>query len=255
MPAIQVYKGNGAMIPVADAKQAKAYRCPWTGGVFATKKAYVNHLKTLRTQRMHVAVRNKRWQRLGEDLWEQHTFDSIVRWIETHPDWFLDNAKRRGWVSDAKRYDSLRGDFDITVTYLRLRWNDCVSNSHQCPHDGVTKWGSSDVFNDGTPKPNGYPGWVGRIEYRLSHELPGFSSEMFTRSRVCIGNGGSGCGVKYGYDVKFFASDWPELTKDWLSAIDAARRQYEAENLVDMLKKRYVEPFSYPEYEYRQPMR
>lgn len=93
MPAIQVYKSGATMIPVDNAKKAKAYICPWTGDLYATKRSYVSHLKRLRTDRMHRRARQLRHQRRLEDMWNQPDFDSVVRWIHLHPEVFLGECK------------------------------------------------------------------------------------------------------------------------------------------------------------------
>lgn len=210
MPAIQVYKSKqpGVMIPVDAAKVAKAYQCPWTSDLFATKKSYVKHLKILRTTRMHRRARQLRWHRLSEDLWNQTSFEKIVRWVELHPEWFLNNAKRQSFYADANRYDRVRDTFSIKITYLDLQWDNSVSNTHYCPHNGVTNWGGQKK-----DAPCGYPGWQGRIEYELSHDLPGFGSDLMKGTRIHTGTGGSTNSTNYGFDVKFFADDWPGLAK------------------------------------------
>jgi hypothetical protein len=213
MPAIQAYKHKGNVIPVEEAKVGRAYQCPWTKQLYSTKAAYIKHLKNLRTTRMHRRARENRWQSLGEDLWNQNSFEKIVKWVELHPEWFLDNAKRYGFHSDEKRYDRLRDTFSIKITYLDLYWSDSVSNSHSCPHNGVTNWGGSHLNRDGSMSPRGYPGWSGRIEFVINHEVPGFGSNLMASSRIHTGTGGSGNGLNYGFSVQFFADDWPGLCK------------------------------------------
>ena len=70
MPAIQVYKSKekGVMVPVQEAKIAKAYQCPWTGKLYASKKSYVKHLSDLRTSRLHKNARYKLMQKKKEDF-------------------------------------------------------------------------------------------------------------------------------------------------------------------------------------------
>lgn len=207
MPAIQAYKHKGKLIPVDEAKIGRAYRCAFTGTLFGTKAAYVKHLKVLRQERMWRNARHNRWQRKMEDLWNQTSFEKIVRWIELNPDEFWYNAQKRGFAGDRDRYERVRGEFSVRITYLDLRWSDSVSNTHSCPHNGVTNWSSRD-----DDKPKGYPGWQGRIEYELSHDLPGFGCDLMIGTRIHTGTGG-GNGTNYGFDVCFFADDWPGLAK------------------------------------------
>jgi hypothetical protein len=207
MPAIQAYKHKGKIIPVDQAKKGRAYLCPWTGKIVANKQTYIKHLRELRATRMHRRARRLRWQRLGEDLWNQTSFENVVRWVELHPEWFLNNAQKQGFQNDRVHYDAIRSDFSIEINYLDLRWSESVSNSHSCPHNGVTNWGGR---NENAPR--GYPGWTGRIEYCLSHELPGFG-DIMQGTRIHTGSGTVDGGIHFRYEVKFFADDWPGLSK------------------------------------------
>lgn len=208
MPKIEVYKGNHIMIPVSQAKKAKAYQCPWTNELYSTKRSYVNHLKKLREDRMHRRARKIRHQRLGEDLWNQPSFEKIIKWIDLHPEWFLDNTKMNAW-KHIKEDNEIRDVFSIKITYLELIWKDNVSNTHSCPHNGVTNWGGRDKN-----APRGYPGWTGKIEYEISHKASGFGTDFMKGSRIHVGTGGSRNGLNYGYGVNLFADDWPELYKN-----------------------------------------
>ena len=210
MPRIKAYKGSGKIIPLAEAKLVTAFRCPWTNRVFGNKRDYVSHLKMLRHDRMHAAIRRNILQRQHEDLWSQSTFGDIVSWIERHPEFFFDKGSDRRGHGRQDRIAAYRDKFWIRVTYLDLRWTDSASNSHRCPRNGVTNWGGRDFFKDGTPKPRGYPGWEGRIEYQISHDL-GFGSDVMRDTGIHTGTGGSSNGCYYGYSVTFFDSDWPGL--------------------------------------------
>lgn len=205
MPAIKVYKANGKMVPVSEAKVAKAYQCPWTDKVFATKAAYRKHLSELRENRMHKRARENIRNRKLDDLINQTSFEDIVNWIETNPEFFFDGVIKYGHSGWATRRAHLREDFWIKITYLDLRWSDSVSNSHSCPRGGVTCWSSHEA-KDGRPR--GYPGWHGRIEFQISHDL-GFGSDVFRSTGIHTGTGGGGGNNCFGFDVKFFASDWP----------------------------------------------
>jgi hypothetical protein len=243
MPAIDVYKANGAMIPIAEAKTARAYQCPWTKQLYATKKTYVKHLKELRTTRMHSRAKQNRWLKLGKDLWNQSSFEDIISWVEMHPEWFLDNAQRRGFASDRSKYDRIRPEFSIKLTYLDVTWRGSVSNTHDCPHNGVTNWGGRD---DGTPR--GYPGWLGRIEYQTSHNLPGFGSAVMDGTRIHTGTGGGISNNRYGHSVTFFDDDWPGLAERFR----LEEEQYDKDNLFEVLKNK-SKPYEKPRFEYGTP--
>ncbi len=204
MPKIKAYKGNGSIIPVADAKVATAFKCPWTSKIFSTKKSYVTHLKVLREDRIHRTIRARIQHKVFEELINQYSFEKIIEWIETHPEFFFDRIVHSGRSGWRDRREHLREKFWIKITYLDVRWNDCVSNSHSNPRGGISNW------HRDKDKPTGYSGWQGRIEFQLSHDL-GFSSDVFRGIGIHTGTGGGISGNRYGYDVKFFASDWPGL--------------------------------------------
>jgi hypothetical protein len=204
MPAIKVYKANGKMVPVSEAKVAKAYQCPWTSKVFATKAAYSKHLSELREDRMHRRARQNIRNRKLDDLINQPSFQDIVNWIETNPEFFFDGLIKAGHSGWAHRRAHLREAFWIKITNLKLRWNESVSNSHSCPRDGVRNWDRN------IAKPMGYPGWEGRIEFKLSHNF-GFGSDVLNNTGIHTGSGGGGTNNHFGYEVRFFVSDWPGL--------------------------------------------
>jgi hypothetical protein len=240
MPAIKVYKHNGVMIPVDSAKTAKAYICPWTGELYATKRSYVGHLKKLREQRMHKRARIIRRQRKLEDMWNQPDFESIIKWIHINPEVFWENAKRNGWHSDAPRWDKIRDSFSVTIKHLSVTYSESVSNSHNRPHNGVTNWGGRETLKDGTPAPRGYPGFSGRIEFQTSHEPFSFASNIMEGTRIHTGSGGGGGNNTYRYDVKFFLDDWPGLKK----TVEEELVAYEKKKLMDTLSRKRTEPYT-----------
>jgi hypothetical protein len=245
MPAIKVYKHNGIAIPVDVAKTAKAYCCPFTGEIVLTKRSYVSHLKDLRQKRMWRKARNLRHQRRLEEMWNLPTFEGIVKWITVNSDVIWQNGKQNGWSDNATRWNKIRDDFQIEITYLDLHWLNSLSNSHSCPHNGKTNW-CSNGDKHGIPK--GYPGWGGRIEFKISHDVPSFSSDLFKGTRIHTGTGGIIGNKTYSYDVKFFDADWPGVT----AQIQADREQYEKDHLIDMIKNQY-KPFVVPHVKIGKP--
>lgn len=225
MPRIKAYRDGNTVIPVERARTVTAFSCPWTGKIFGKKTDYVSHLRVLRTNRMHRRIREKANIEKLEDLWNQPSFDHIVNWINRNPEFIFENGLRAG--RRGKNFDGLSDTYWLRITYLSLDRSDMVSNSHSCPHDGVTNWGSRDVFNDGSAKPRGYPGWAGRIEWETSHDI-GFGIDPMRSLRIHTGTGGSASGNRFGYEVKFFASDWPGLRPrtvfDLLSENDQEKR-------------------------------
>jgi hypothetical protein len=217
-----------------------AYKSEEDGKIFEDKKKYQNHLRKLarvrRTRRqlaineaLHDAVWNELYER--EQSIEQWRDMVIAKqdlfWAEAAKhdayDWSIVGKTRKGVVCPVPRL--------LEFTEFRMHWNDKVSNSHSCPHNGVTCWSSNEA-KDGRPR--GYPGWQGRAEWIVAwpkewdgHYLGGdlFSGGTFrtARQRAHTGTGGGG-GMRYsekykchvmshGYDFKIFAADWPGMAR------------------------------------------
>lgn len=203
MPRIKAYKGAGSIIPATETRLATAYRCPWTRKVFGTKRDYATHLKNLRQNYMHQRVRETARARKRLDLWNQPTFQDIINWIEMNPEFMYDNGVREGWLREGS--EKYRDKFWIKITYVDVQWTANASNSHACPRGGVTNWGSREPN-----KPTGYPGFTGRIEYQLSHDI-GFGSDVVRGLGIHTGTGGGIGENRFGYSVTFFDADWPGL--------------------------------------------
>lgn len=212
MPKILAYASKNKIIAVDSARLVTAFKCPWTNKIFSTKESYVDHLKTIRETRIRQAIRARNRHKTFEELINQPSFEKIIEWIESHPGFFFDRAVQyRG----RNNYQHLREQFTIKITYLDVAWSTCVSNSHSCPRSGITNWEGRDYLKDGTPAPRGYAGWAGRIEFQLSHDV-GFGSDVFRDVGIHTGTGGGTGDNRYGYNVRFFASDWPGLEKNLL---------------------------------------
>jgi uncharacterized C2H2 Zn-finger protein len=200
MPRIKAYKGAGKLIPVEEAKVATAFRCPWTQKVYGNKRDYIKHLKHLRENYMHKRVRAKAVELKKQNLWNQSSFEDIIKWIEMNPEFMFDNGLRNGWYqNDIEKY---RDKFWVKITYLSLQWTQHASNSHYCPRNGVTNWGGREHN-----KPTCYPGFQGHIEYQMSHNL-GFGSDIMRSLGIHTGTGGGINDNRYGYAVTFFDADW-----------------------------------------------
>lgn len=205
MPRIKAYKGAGKMIPVEEAKLVTAFRCPWTKSVYGNKRDYVKHLKHLRENRMHSRIRATALHRKKEDLWNQSTFEDIIKWIEMNPDFMFDNGYRESWRREGT--EKYRDKFWIKITYLKLDWVPHASNTHSCPRNGVTNWGVRENL------PRGYPGYVGSIEYQLNHDID-FGSDVMRGLGINTGTGGGSGQNRFGYGVTFFDADWPGLVSN-----------------------------------------
>ena len=213
------------------------------GKIFEDKKKYQNHLRKLarvrRTRRqleIEETLKNRIWNELYEceqsiEQWRDMVIaNQDLFWAEAAKhdayDWQVVGKTRKGVVCPVPKL--------LEFTEFSLHWNDSVSNSHSCPHNGTTNWGGRQKMKDGSPAPNGYPGWQGRVDWIVAwpeewdgHYLGGdlFSGGAFrtARQRAHTGSGGGGgmrwsekhkCHVmSHGYSFKLFAADWPGLAR------------------------------------------
>lgn len=203
------------------------WKCPRTGRLFEDEGEYRTHLIQLATRRRE--LRKIKAEHDAAESWWAQLRDTEIG-IDDLPGLIIANQKH--FWAESRRSDAWHWNHKdvilpdpelVDFTVFDLDWNDCVSNSHACPHDGVTNWGGRDKLADGTPAPRGYPGWCGRVGWRskwpkrLEHCYP--SGALLTGSQVRIhtGTGGGGAwknGLQYHeYDVRLFAADWPGLAR------------------------------------------
>lgn len=241
MPKIEAYFGHGAIVPVDSAVKRTAYLSPFNGAVFGTKKGYVDHLKQARIQ-IHQNVHKINKKKIMQTLWDQPSFEDVIGWLESHQEFLFNNGlERNEWrLSKTQKGKTVfdPSTFKATISYLSLSWKDKCSNSHRAPHNGRTNWAGKDVFKDGTPVPNGYPGWTGRIEYMVESKFDLGGSDVFDNLRIHTGTGGSGNGVNYGYDVTFFDADWPGMR-------DSYGKQFAMEATMDLISDRTPQKHSF----------
>jgi hypothetical protein len=220
-----------------------AYKSEADGKIFEEKSKYVAHLRKLARHRnaqrkLQIAESEKdaAWAELYEreqsiDDWCQMVIDNQhLFWAEAAAgdpyDWERVGKK----IGRGKNAGNLPMPRVLKITHT-LRWDDSVSNSHSCPHNGVTCWSSHEA-KDGRPR--GYPGWGGHISWLVEwpKEFDGIylGSDLFSkgtfrsgRQRAHTGTGGGGGGhfnkefntwcQSPSYDFKLFAADWPGLAR------------------------------------------
>lgn len=218
-----------------------AYKCDEDGKIFEDKSKYTAHLRKLarhrnaqRRLKIAEAEKDAVWAELYEreqsiDDWFQMVIDNQhLFWAEAA------EGNRYNWDRVGKKYGRGKNAPVMPMPKVlkivhSLRWSDSVSNSHSCPHDGVTNWGGR---VEGAPR--GYPGWTGRVDWVVEwpKELEGMylGSDLFSkgtfrtgRQRAHTGTGGGGGGRMSkefntwvqcpGYQLDIFASDWPGLAR------------------------------------------
>lgn len=221
-----------------------AYKSDTDGKIFEDKAKYQAHLRVLARHRnaqrkLQIAesAKDAAWAELYEreqsiDDWCQMVIDNQhLFWAEAAAgdpyDWQY-VGKKISRRKDAQVMPIPR----VLKIYQNLTWSDSVSNSHSCPHNGVTCWSSHEA-QDGRPR--GYPGWHGSIEWLVEwpqeFEHVYISSDLFSkgtfhsgRQRAHTGTGGGGGGMYFNkefntwcqkprYSFSIFAADWPGLAR------------------------------------------
>jgi uncharacterized C2H2 Zn-finger protein len=224
--------------------QITVWKCDQTGKLFEDQTKYKSHLRKLARERatkrrltVMEAVANQKWNELYEC--EQ----SIEQWrdmVIANQNMFWAEAAKHDpydWRHVGKTHGRKKDSVVCPVpellefTQFDVHWNPKVSNSHSCPHNGVTCWSSREA-EDG--RPQSYPGWNGRVEWivKWPKEWDGFylGGDLFSggtfrtgRQRAHTGTGGGG-GMRYsekhgchvmsfGYDFRIYAADWPGMAR------------------------------------------
>lgn len=213
------------------------------GKIFEDKKKYQLHLRKLarvRRERRRIEINESLKDQVWAELYErEQTIEDWACMVINHQDLFWAEAAagdKHDWSIVGKTYKKVVCPIPRLLEFTRfdMRWSDSVSNSHSCPHNGVTNFSQSYNRQQGKNLPEGYPGWTGRADwivawpkewdgYYLGSDLFSYSTFRTGRQRAHTGTGGGG-GLSYsqkhgcyiqscGYDLKIFAADWPGLAR------------------------------------------
>lgn len=210
----------------------KAYRCDHTGKLFEDHSKYKAHLRKLARERQQrrkleivVSETDAWWAAAYEREMSIEDFKNFI--IENQDRFWQDAACSEGfnWNRVGKTHRGVVCPVPRLLEFAKfdLFWSDSVSNTHSCPHNGVTNWGCK---ND---KPAGYPGWRGRVEWivEFPEEWCGvyLGGDLFRgrRSRCHTGGGGGGSSghskqynchtQQYGYEFRLYAADWTGMAR------------------------------------------
>lgn len=191
-------------------------KCPYTGQLFEDESLYKKHIRQVQRQRRD--ERNYQQNREKFQEWLAQEKESITS-VDMIAPWFIENQQRIfqeynqtrvNFVFDGKMHETDK----ITRIDLDLKFDQCVSNSHSCPRDGMTNWGGTRLDKNGNPAPRGYPGYRGMV-YVCLERLPAHDSSYPVNSLLELvdihtGTGG-GANKATQYDCKIFLSDWVAL--------------------------------------------
>ena len=189
-------------------------KCRFTGKLFENDKEYRNHLAKIRRQQK--AERESKRIRAEWDGWFSKEKESI-----THPDmiapWFLKNQKfiMKAYVANCGPFISSHDkvypetdNFDEDKFSFDLNPFDRVSNTHNCPKNGVTNWDQEDN------KPTYYMGWRGKVKGKFTrnkkHMFSYPASKILNFVDLHTGCGGGG-NEGWNFEIYIFLDDWPQL--------------------------------------------
>lgn len=218
-----------------------AYKCDEDGKIFEDKSKYTAHLRKLARHR-NAQRRLQVDENLKDQIWASlyECEQSLEQWFDmviANQDLFWAEAAAgdpHDWQNVGKKLGRGKNAGNVPMPKVlkithSMRWSDSVSNSHSCPHNGVTNWGGR---VEGAPR--GYPGWTGRVDWLVEwpKEFDGIylGSDLFSRGTFCTGRqrahtgtGGGGGGhfnkefntwcQSPGYSFDIFAADWPGMAR------------------------------------------
>ena len=198
-----------------------AYKCPDTGKLFEHIKDYRSHRKKV-LAKLAREREIKNAAELDQKWWEKNFWHGVKSLAQLKAAIMLhrDVLALRGLKFD-RSLPHVKPTPIVEITEFSLTYNDHISNTHSCPHNGVNNLGRYNT------RPLGYSGWHGRIDYRVqscakqSYCYPG-GGDMWKGTRIHTGTGGGG-GFKeptqtqsFGYDITLWAADWPVMHEEFI---------------------------------------
>lgn len=221
MTIVQAYKNDidGKLFEAKNMSIIQAYKSDSDGKLFEDKKMYVNHLRKLARERARV----NKVKKLEEEremfldrIGQVKSIKELNEFIKDNWKWFWMNGSiRESWHLGKRKMPDMHDYVDVTI---KAAWREKISNSHNRPRKGVEN------FRREKDKPDGYPGWYGRIEIKVRpptykyrgkpYMADGWGSSYFSRTPICTGSGGGGSGdacKAYSYELILFAADFPVM--------------------------------------------
>lgn len=194
--------------------KVQVYKCRFTGKLFENKDRtkYILHLKTLRKAkqkaRLYARILNEFNTWLIKERSEIYELEDIIPWFMKNQKYIMDAANAISFSDDNKYQRGFHPDDEFKNINLNVKYSPTVSNSHQCPDNGMTNWCAKDKG------PISYPGWSGRICGVLirpaKHNWSYPASDALNLVGIKTGSGGGG-NDNWAYDISIFVDDWTGL--------------------------------------------
>jgi hypothetical protein len=200
--------------------KVQVYKCRFTGTIFGfeDKPKYIKHLKKLRDemkeQREYAKLRREFSTWLAAEKEKIVSIDMLTPWIQKNQKYLMKVFNTPGcssWSVKDKWYPETD---EIVEIKFDVRYSDHVSNSHSCPHNGVTNWGARNKN-----APTGYPGFTGRVAGKTKRDKKHINhyptGDLLKMIGIRPGTGGGG-NKGWGWSTELFLADWPGLSQQVL---------------------------------------
>lgn len=179
-----------------------AYKSDSDGKLFEHKPAYIAHLKKLSRKRQSelkiVKIKNDKKQFLDDMGNSVKTINDLEQFIVDNWKWFHYNGL------STENYNKNITFMPIVSCKIYVSWKPLVSNTHNCPRNGITNWSPS--WNPELPK--GYPGWHGTLEIKLTNDKSLSVWDYFSGTTICSGSGSANK-----MEVLLFDADFPAMAQ------------------------------------------
>lgn len=182
------------------------FACPETGKLYKTERGALASAKRAKEAREKVEAEEKEKQKSLEEV------EKEVNWLRLN----LEDVKDLPKLMKSRAKELYDWDLDVRLHNLYF----CnVSNSHNCPINGVTNWCEIDV-----DKPTHYLGWSGRITGMLRGAVPKLTFMNSIADAIKLkfkgmhtGTGNPGSPNEYSMDIGFnmFLDDFPKLKEKY----------------------------------------
>jgi hypothetical protein len=151
------------------------------------------------------------------------------KYEEAQKEFYLSIHKPEDFIPRVIEWHKKWNDLEVRIKSQNLTFSESVSNSHNCPINGITNWHRNKDL------PLGYPGWYGRWTFEISKAddlklykkgitflsdifHAGYkwkkSKSFFSLSGINIGGGGGG-GQGGTYEIFIYLEDFPHLMGKW----------------------------------------